>query len=177
MSPFDPASLQAQLKDYQTQMEAPTFWDDVEQAQKVNQKAKQLSERIAGFESLKSAVDDALELAQLAEAENDAALAEDIFEDAKSLAKRVEHLRLSTLLKGEYDNHNAILALHAGAGGTEAQDWVSMLYRMYTRYAESAGYRIKLLDMLPGEEAGIKSVSFLVEGENAYGYLKAEKGV
>ena len=114
---------------------------------------------------------------EMADDEGDEDTKAEVGAEVGELARRVEELRLSTMLKGEYDANNAYLSLHAGAGGTEAQDWASMLYRMYTRYCEKHGYTVKLLDLLEGEEAGIKSVSFMVEGDNAYGYLKAEKGV
>lgn len=158
-------------------MEAPGFWDDPDHAQKVNKRVKMLSDKLDGYQSLVSQVKDAQELCEMAMLEQDDAVASELEHEVESLKKKVEALRLSTMLKGEYDANNAILSLHAGAGGTEAQDWTQLLYRMYTRYCEQHNYRIKVLDLLEGEEAGIKSVSFLVEGLNAYGYLKAEKGV
>ena len=170
-------TMQAQLKELHTQMEAPGFWDDPESAQKVNQQIKRLEDRIEHYQQLCTGVSDTLELCEMTLDEPDESVAADLVAETNALEKRVEELRLSTLLKGEYDHNNAILSLHAGAGGTEAQDWVSMLYRMYTRYCEKKGYAVKVLDLLEGDEAGIKSVSFEVVGDDAYGYLKAEKGV
>ena len=177
MSPFDPAGLKEELKELHTSLEAPGFWDDPEHAQKVNKRVKMLSDKLDGYQNLVGQVEDTQELCEMAMAEGDEEVAAEIQREVESLSKKVEALRLSTMLKGEYDANNAILSLHAGAGGTEAQDWTQLLYRMYTRYCEQHDYHVKLLDLLEGEEAGIKSVSFLVEGLNAYGYLKAEKGV
>ncbi|PWL41920.1 MAG: peptide chain release factor 2 [Bacillota bacterium] len=177
VSPFDVANLKAELEELNRSMEAPGFWDNIEEAQKVNKRAKNLENRIQRFENLYRAVDENLQLWEMADDEGDEDTKAEVGAEVGELARRVEELRLSTMLKGEYDANNAYLSLHAGAGGTEAQDWASMLYRMYTRYCEKHGYTVKLLDLLEGEEAGIKSVSFMVEGDNAYGYLKAEKGV
>ncbi len=177
MNPFDLPTLRASLKELHEKMEAPGFWDDIEQAQKVNKQLKDLSSRIEEHDTLNAAVSDAYELLSMALEEGDESVQSEIKQEVPKLAEKVEELRLSTLLKGEYDHNNAILSLHAGAGGTEAQDWVQMLYRMYTRYCEKRGYAVRVLDLLEGEEAGIKSVSFEVLGTDAYGYLKAEKGV
>ncbi len=169
--------LKEQAKEYAAQMEAPGFWDDPEAAQKVNKQLKSVNDRIEHYESLKGGVEDTLDLCQMVSMEYDDEMAKEIESETQALEERVEQLRLATMLKGEYDHNDAILSLHAGAGGTEAQDWTQMLYRMYTRYCEKKGYEIKLLDLLEGDEAGIKSVSFEVSGEDVYGYLKAEKGV
>ena len=169
--------LKEQAKEYAAQMEAPGFWDDPEAAQKVNKQLKSVNDRIEHYESLKGGVEDTLDLCQMVSMEYDDGMAKEIETETQALEERVEQLRLATMLKGEYDHNDAILSLHAGAGGTEAQDWTQMLYRMYTRYCEKKGYEIKLLDLLEGDEAGIKSVSFEVSGEDVYGYLKAEKGV
>ena len=177
MSPFNLAQVEQELKELHAKMEAPGFWDDVEAAQKVNKQVKALSDRLEHYNKLYADVSDTLELCEMAAEEQDDEVAADVVREVEGLHQRVEELRLSTLLKGDYDHNNAILSLHAGAGGTEAQDWVSMLYRMYTRYCEKRGYSVRVLDLLEGDEAGIKSVSFEVEGEDAYGYLKAEKGV
>ncbi len=158
-------------------MEVPGFWDNVDAAQKINKQIKDLEYRLEDYDKLSAAVSDASELLSMAMDEGDEGVLNEVKREAPGLARRVEELRLSTLLKGEYDHNNAILTLHAGAGGTEAQDWVQMLYRMYTRYCEKRGYAVRVLDMLDGDEAGIKSVSFEVQGPDAYGYLKAEKGV
>ena len=177
MSLFDISNLEEKLAKLNQDMENPDFWNDIETANKTNKEIKALNNKIEGYKNLIKKANDTLELCVMAMEENDLTVADEIVTETAKLAKKVKELELSTMLKGEYDSNNAILALHAGAGGTEAQDWVQMLYRMYTRYCEKKGYSVKLLDFLEGEEAGIKSVSFEVEGDNAYGYLKAEKGV
>ena len=158
-------------------MAEPGFWDDIEGANKVNQRIKAVQGKIGSYEKLSSAAGDLETLVEMLEMDQDPALEEELKGEYERFSKKVEELRLSTLLKGEYDAYNAVLSLHAGAGGTEAQDWVQMLYRMYTRYCEERGWAVRELDLLDGDEAGIKSVTFEVEGESAYGYLKAEKGV
>lgn len=158
-------------------MAEPGFWDDVENANKVNQRIKTLSNKLNRLQKLNSQADDLVTLMQMCDEEEDESLLPEIGTEYESLVSSVERLRLETLLKGSYDASDAVLSLHAGAGGTEAQDWVELLYRMYTRFCERRGYSVKVLDMLDGDEAGIKSVTFEVQGENAYGYLKAEKGV
>lgn len=136
-----------------------------------------MQEKLDKYNNISSKADEIEQLIELAEEEEDDALADEIIKDFENLKKDVQKLNLETLLKGEYDSNNAIITLHAGAGGTEAQDWTEMLFRMYSRYAEKHDYSVKVLDYQEGEGAGIKSVTFLVEGPNAYGYLKAEKGV
>lgn len=158
-------------------MQEADFWNDQENAQKVLQKTKQLKEKVARFEDLSSKIDDLEVLIELSDAENDLSTLGEIVSERKEIEERLEQLRIETLLSGEYDRNNAILTIHAGAGGTEACDWVSMLLRMYIRWAESKGYNVQTIDYLPGDEAGIKSVTIQVTGEYAYGYLKAEKGV
>ena len=158
-------------------MAAPGFWDDVESANKVNQRVKAVQNKIGKYEKLKSAADDLETLVEMIEETQDASLEEELVREYEVFRRNVEELRLSTLLKGEYDSSNAVLSLHAGAGGTEAQDWVQMLYRMYTRFCAVRGWAVRELDLLDGDEAGIKSVTFEVMGDSAYGYLKAEKGV
>ncbi len=167
----------AEVAELEAQAAAPDFWNDMEQAQKVTKKTQQYKHTIEKFEALKSAQEDALTLAELAEEENDDSLAQDIKDALESVKADYEEQNLATLLSGEYDSKNAILTFHAGAGGTEAQDWAQMLYRMYTHWAERKNYRCEVLDYLDGEEAGLKSASILITGENAYGYLKAEAGV
>ncbi len=177
MSSFDLPKLQDELSTLQKYMEVPGFWDDVDKAQKVNKRIKDLTSRIDAYQKLFIAVSNAKELLLMAQEEDEKSVLQEVAQEVQKLAEQVEDLRLSTMLKGEYDHNDAILSLHAGAGGTEAQDWVQMLYRMYTRYCEKRGYTIRVLDYLEGDEAGIKSVSFEVRGSDAYGYLKAEKGV
>ena len=177
MSPFDLPKLTAELEELHGQMNEPDFWNDVDNANKVSQKTKQIENKIGRYQSLVARADDTMTLIEMAVEEEDLSLLEEVEAEVKALNKAAEKLRLELLLKGPHDAQNAILALHAGAGGTEAQDWVSMLYRMYTRYCENQGWTVRVLDQLDGDEAGIKSVTFEVQGENAYGYLKAEAGV
>ena len=169
--------LREQFAEYQEDMGSNGFWDDTERATKVSAKANALESRIKHYESLISRADDLEVMMELAEEEDDESMAGEIREGFASLKEDLETLRLQTLLTGPYDDCNCILTLHAGAGGTEAQDWTQMLYRMYTRFCERMGFQVKELDMLEGDEAGIKSVSFEVTGDYAYGYLKAERGV
>ena len=169
--------LREQLVEYNEDMGSPGFWDDSERAQKVSAKASSVESRIKHYEGLNSRADDIEVLMELAEEADDAGMVDEIKAEFDSLKADLETLRLQTLLTGDYDSCNCILSLHAGAGGTEAQDWTQMLYRMYTRFAERMGFQVKLLDLLDGDEAGIKSVTFEVSGDYAYGYLKSERGV
>ena len=169
--------LREQLIEYNEDMGSPGFWDDTERAQKVSAKASSVERRIKHYEGLIARADDIEVLMELAEEADDESMVDEIKSEFDSLKADLETLRLQTLLTGEYDNCNCILSLHAGAGGTEAQDWTQMLYRMYTRFAERMGFQVKLLDLLDGDEAGIKSVTFEVSGDYAYGYLKSERGV
>jgi len=155
----------------------PAFWSDLENSQKVLQKTKELKQKIERFERLTLLCDDLSTLVELGMEEEDESVIDEIKAGYSQLTANFDKLKLETLLTGEYDANNAILTLHAGAGGTEAQDWVEMLFRMYTRWCEDKGFALNTLDFLDGEEAGIKSVTFEVSGTNAYGYLKAEKGV
>ncbi len=177
MSPFDLAGLKKELAEYREQMEALGFWEDVEKANRVARAVRPLENKLETYTKLEGSLEDAQTLILLAEEAADGSLDEEIVQAVEQVEKEVEQFHLATLLSGKYDANSAILSLHAGAGGTEAQDWTSMLYRMYTRWAERHGYQLKVLDYLDGEEAGIKSVTFLVDGLNAYGYLKGEKGV
>ena len=158
-------------------MEQPGFWDDIKHSTEVSRELKSLEDQVDGFNKLSSDFDDMQELVEMAEEENDASMVEEIQNMLEVFTKEFDDYRVKLLLSDEFDNHDAVLTLHAGAGGTEACDWVSMLYRMYTRWAEKKGYKVELLDYLEGDEAGIKSVTIQVCGENAYGYLKSEKGV
>lgn len=150
---------------------------DLNASVKINKEISSLQNKIDTFNNAEKMINDVLEIIELAEADNDESLLDGIDEEILSVSKAVEDMRLKTLLKGKYDNSNALLMLHAGAGGTEACDWTEMLYRMYICYAEKNGFVINELDRLEGDGAGLKSVSFKIEGENAYGYLKAEKGI
>ena len=158
-------------------MEAPDFWDDPERSQKMTKELKSLEDTVKSYTTLSTQYDDISELIEMGYEENDPEVIPVIQESLDEFTTNLEALRLSTLLNGEYDKNNAIIRLNAGAGGTEACDGSSMLDRMYTRYAVRNGFSVEVLDMLDGDEAGIKSVTFQVNGENAYGYLKSEKGV
>ncbi len=153
------------------------FWDNMERAQEVTQRAARLKGKIEAYETLVASYHDTQTLIELANEEEDESLLEECTAAVDGIAASLEQQRLGTLLTGEYDSRNAILSFHAGAGGTEAQDWASMLYRMYTHWAESHGYNYKLLDYIDGDPAGIKSASIMIEGENVYGFLKGEAGV
>lgn len=155
----------------------PNFWDDMEKSQKILQRSSMLKGKIEAYEKLKGIYEDAMALMELANEEEDLSLLPEAEAEVEKFEKELEAQRLTTLLNGEYDTKNAILTFHAGAGGTEAQDWAEMLYRMYCRWGERHGYKVKTLDYLDGEEAGLKSASILIEGENAYGFLKSEMGV
>lgn len=158
-------------------MNDPEFWNDLERSQKVNREIKTLKSKVERFRKLLSRIEDLEVLIELALEEQDYSVMDEIKRGIRILNEEVNSFNMETLLSGSYDKNNAIVSLHAGAGGTEAMDWVSMLFRMYTRWCEDKGYEVKVLDMLPGEEAGIKSVTFHVIGPNAYGYLRCEKGV
>ena len=167
----------AEIAELEAQTATEGFWNDIDNSQKVQRRIAQLKNKVGAYEALKGHFDDTLIMIELSDEEEDLDLLEECKQGVASFIRDLDAQTLSTLLTGEYDSHNAILTFHAGAGGTEAQDWVSMLYRMYVRYCERAGYTVKELDLLEGDEAGIKSVTFECDGENAYGYLKAEKGV
>ena len=158
-------------------MEAPGFWDDPEISNRKMKELKNLKDTVDTMRGLESQYGDIKDLIEMSYEEEDAEMAAEIRSELDSFVSVFEAIRISTLLSGEYDKDNAILKLNAGAGGTESCDWCSMLYRMYTRWAERKGFSIEVLDYLDGDEAGIKSVTFQVNGENAYGYLKSEKGV
>ena len=153
------------------------FWDDLENSQKVLQRTKTLEKKIEKYNKLNESLEDLITLIELSIEEEDDSSIDEIRSEAASFKTKLEDEKLSTLLTGEYDSSNAILTFHAGAGGTEAQDWAEMLYRMYTRWAEAHGFKVKEVDYLDGDEAGLKSAVLLIEGENAYGYLKSEAGV
>jgi len=174
---INPKKLNERIAELEKIQGADGFWDDAENAKKVSKEISQLQSKLQKFEKLMAKVDDTVELVEIVELENSESEDEALASSVRELAEQVETLSLATLLSGKYDSLNAILTLHAGAGGTEAQDWCSMLYRMYTRYVERTGWTCTELDCLAGDEAGLKSVTFRVEGDNAYGYLKAEKGV
>ncbi|MDA8210734.1 MAG: peptide chain release factor 2 [Clostridia bacterium] len=153
------------------------FWDDPAEAQKIMQRLTGLQGKVKEFTDLEKAWEDGMVLQELAAEEEDSWALGELKKSVRALEKQVGNLELAVLLSGPYDRNNAIVSLHAGAGGTESQDWVQMLYRMYTRWAENRGWKVDVLDLLPGDEAGVKSATLEIVGENAYGYLKAEKGV
>ncbi len=166
-----------EISELEEQTAQPDFWNDSENSQKVSQKLGALKGKLAQFDKLAENFDDVITMAELANEEEDESMLPEIKELADKTKQMLEDQKLITLLSGEFDSKNAILTFHAGAGGTEAQDWVEMLYRMYNRWAERHNFKVSLLDYLEGEEAGIKSASILIEGLNAYGFLKSENGV
>ena len=170
-------SARKELSELQIETEQEGFWNDVERSQRIAQKIKRLENKIKKYDHLVSDWEDTLTLCEMAQEEDDASQLDEVAQGCETLEKEVSERRLAALLTGEYDANNAILTFHAGAGGTEAQDWTEMLYRMYTRWAERHGFTYQLLDYEDGDEAGIKSAAILIEGDNAYGYLKSENGV
>ena len=158
-------------------MEAPDFWNDPEVSQNKMKEVKSLKDDVATYAALSAQYDDIETMIEMGYEENDPELIPEIDQMMKEFVQTYEDIRMKTLLSGEYDRNNAIVSLHAGAGGTESCDWAAMLYRMYTRWADKKGFSVEVLDSLDGEEAGIKSITFQVNGENAYGYLKSKKGV
>ncbi len=170
-------ALREDVAALEKQSAAPDFWDDMETSQKTMQKIGSLKSKIASYDELARDYEDTLVMIELADEEGDEALFDDCSAGVDDIEKRVESLTLATMLSGEFDDKNAILTFHAGAGGTEAQDWAEMLFRMYNRWGERHGYKVSTLDYLDGDVAGIKSATILVEGENAYGYLHGEMGI
>ena len=170
-------SLKEQLEELTEEMNQPEFWNDADRANKINQKTGNIRNKIEHYEGLLATADDIEVAMEMAEEEQDESLVDEAGEMLAGLKEKTAALELETLMRGQYDDSNAILSLHAGAGGTEAQDWTGMLYRMYTRYCEQMGFQVKVLDYLDGDEAGVKSVTFEVSGDHAYGYLRGEKGV
>ena len=166
-------------EELELKVSAPGFWDNLESSQKVLKQQKEINDRIDHFDELLRKYEDTASMMELVELEaaDDEAMLGELKSALRQIDREIEEKKLETLLSGDYDHNSAIMSFHAGAGGTEAQDWVQMLYRMYSRYIERKGYQMKVLDLLEGDEAGIKSVTFTAEGDNAYGYLKAEKGI
>ncbi|MBQ8074396.1 MAG: peptide chain release factor 2 [Oscillospiraceae bacterium] len=166
-----------EIEELERASEMEGFWNDVEKSQKVQKRLKTLKSKTDNYAALCSTWDDMMAICEMAIEENDDSMLEELQEEYSSFEKELEATRLSTLLTGEYDANNAILTFHAGAGGTEAQDWASMLYRMYNMWADRHGYKVRLMDYLDGDEAGLKSATIMIEGENAYGFLKSENGI
>ena len=171
------ANKEQRIQELELEMEAPDFWDNPNKSQQLMKELKDLKDDREGYQELMSMKEDMETLIEMGYEEDDAGVIDDIKELMEEFVSKYEAIRVKTLLAGEYDKDNAIVTLHAGAGGTESCDWASMLYRMYTRWAERKGFELEVLDYLDGDEAGIKSVTFEVRGANAYGYLKSEKGV
>ena len=167
----------AEIAELEAESAKEGVWNDLDRSQKVQKRIKQLQQKCEKYEKLQSSWDDLMTICEMALEENDDSMLAELETDYAKLESELEAMRLSTLLSGEYDANNVILSIHPGAGGTEAQDWAQMLYRMYTRWAERHGYTYTLMDWQDGEEAGIKSATIKIEGENAYGYLKSEHGV
>ncbi|MCI6470307.1 MAG: peptide chain release factor 2 [Lachnospiraceae bacterium] len=174
---LDLANKAKRIEEMEREMEAPGFWDDPERSNQKMKELKNLKDTVGECDKLSTQYDDILTLIDMGYEENDESLIPEIRGELDEFIREFDELRIGTLLSGEYDKNNAILKLNAGAGGTESCDWCGMLYRMYTRWAERKGFTIEVLDYLDGDEAGIKSVTFQVNGQNAYGYLKSEKGV
>ena len=174
---FDIPNLEKNLKELEVKTTNPDFWEDSKNSNIVLSKIKNLKNKCQKYRNLENEIDNTIELIELLKIEYDEDLAEEMAKDIKQIEKDIEKFEIETLLSGKYDKNNAILTIHPGAGGTEAQDWAEMLYRMYTRWANKSGYKVEELDYLEGDEAGLKSVTFEVTGENAYGYLKGEMGV
>ena len=178
MSLFDIEKLENRLQELEAETVKEEFWQkDSKETGKILAEIKQIKNKIVQYRKTEQETENLIELTELANLDNDEDVAKDIIKSTAKLENEVEKLELQTLLSGKYDKNNAILTLHPGAGGTESQDWAEMLYRMYTRWAVKNGYEVKELDYLEGEEAGVKSVTFEIIGENAYGYMKGEMGV
>lgn len=169
--------LKREIEELELKAAADGFWDDIENSQAVLQRTGKLKNKVETYDAIVSQYEDLSVLIDMGDEEGDLSLVDEITSSIDALEKSLASLRLQTLLTGEYDANNAILTFHAGAGGTEAMDWVQMLVRMYTRWGERHGFNVKVLDFLDGDEAGLKSATVLIEGENAYGYLKSESGV
>ena len=169
--------MREEIKNLEDEAAKDGFWDDLENSQKVLQRTSNLKNKVASYEKLSQMYDDALVMIELADEEEDESLFDECKANVDEFKAALDTMTLSTLLTGEYDNSNAILTFHAGAGGTEAQDWAAMLYRLYNRWGERHGFKVTTTDYLDGDEAGLKSATIIIEGENAYGYMKSEAGV
>lgn len=169
--------MRSEIEQLENRAAEPGFWDDMENSQKILQRTANLKAKVEKYEKLEARYEDAMALIELGDEAEDESLIEEAQEELDGIRADIDRQRLETLLTGEYDKNNAILTFHAGSGGTEAQDWAEMLYRMYSRWAAAHGFNVKEIDYLDGDEAGLKSAVLLIEGENAYGYLKGEAGV
>ena len=177
MDLFDIAKLENDLKDLEQQTIQENFWNDNKNSSKILSQIKTIKNKTNQYRKIESEIINLQELTELTELEPDEEIAKEILKNTEKIKKEIEKFEINTFLSGKYDNNNAIVTIHPGAGGTESQDWAEMLYRMYTRWANKNNYEVKELDYLEGEEAGLKSVTFEIIGENAYGYMKSELGV
>lgn len=169
--------LRSEAAELDKLMMAENFWADQTESSRVLKQSKRTKDKIEAYETLERRLEDAIIMCEMAIEENDESMVDEIIKEANEIEAEAEQMRIDTLLSGEYDDSNAVVSFHPGAGGTEAQDWALMLYRMYTRWGERHNYKVKLIDWLDGEEAGLKSATIIIEGKNAYGYLKSEHGV
>lgn len=174
---FDTNKIKLKIEELQNRMGESDFWNDLKRAQEITQEEKFLKERLSRFDNLQSRIEDSKILCELIREEEDSSSLNELLKEVQNLKVDAELFRIEILLSGEYDRNNAIITLHAGVGGTDAQDWTEMLLRMYSRWADKKGYSVETLDIISGDEAGIKSVTLKVSGDFAYGYLKAEKGI
>ena len=174
---FDIPKIKQQIEDLHKQTMQTNFWNDAKHSAGILFKLKNMEKKVSSYEKIETDLNNLLELTVLLTEDPDDSMAKEVLKSTSKIEKALDALALETLLNGKYDTNNAIITIHPGAGGTESQDWAEMLYRMYAKWANANGFSIKELDFLEGEEAGIKSVTFAVEGQNAYGYLKCEKGV
>ena len=177
MNLFDISTLEKELKKLEAETVEPNFWQDIKNSNKILSRIKKIKSKVLSYRKIENDIKNLKELTELTNIEPDEEIAKDIIKSTKISEKEIEKLEIATLLSGNYDNNNAIVTIHPGAGGTESQDWAEMLYRMYIRWATKNNYEVKELDYLEGEEAGIKSVTFEIIGEYAYGYMKGEMGV
>ena len=177
MSHFDITNLKKRLEELEKQTSTPDFWNDSQNSGKVLSEMKKIKAKYEAYTKIQTEINNLMEMGQLLQLEYDEEMAKEVIKGTKQLEKEVEKLEIATLFSGKYDNNDAIITIHPGAGGTESQDWAEMLYRMYTRWATQNDFTVKELDYLEGEEAGLKSVTFEISGENSYGYMKCEKGV
>ncbi|WP_265450035.1 peptide chain release factor 2 [Clostridium sp. cpc1] len=173
---LDIEKLKNSISELQNKMQNPNFWNDIKEAQKITSEEKYLKDKLSKYNHLKNTIEDIIGLSQMLSEEDDD-MGKEILSEYKNIKEEIDRFKIETLLSGEYDRNNAIMTLHSGVGGTDAQDWIDMLFRMYTRWAEKEGFTVKIMDLLEAEDAGIKSVTLKITGEFVYGYLKGEKGI
>ncbi|NFD95503.1 peptide chain release factor 2 [Clostridium sporogenes] len=173
---LDIEKLKNSISELQNKMQNPNFWDDIKEAQKITSEEKYLKDKLIKYNDLKSTIEDIISLCEML-SDDDDDMGKEILSEYKNIKEEIDRFKIETLLSGEYDRNNVIMTLHSGVGGTDAQDWKDMLFRMYTRWAEKEGFTIKIMDLLEAEDAGIKSVTLKITGEFVYGYLKSEKGI